>query len=546
MPNLNLGLIGFYKFDNNLTATIGSNGVKQGGGTMFNNFDGIINQSCQFPTSPNTVINLGSQYGFINDFSVSMWIQMKPGAQEVCLFSRYHKDAAYRCYKMGLNFNGSVFLEVMNADNGILTRITSNTGIIQGGTYPNIPWHHLVFTKNGSNMIIYVDKNKVAETSSAPIRIKSMNDTAEFKTFVGCVGKSLITNAVPGDFFRGNMDLLTMWIVGLTQEDVNELYNNGNGLSYPFSGEAYVPVTLPLPVTPTPPAPHATMVLSQTNENGHGRLGIACSIITTVPGIGDVGIIVEESTDINNWYQIASISPSVIHGLLVNSSPYTINGVLHHDNRISLYMDVALFQGNVYYYYRLRSIYNTTLSNYSSIVASYPIARQVLNSTNITSNTVSLSWTLDTSVMFNVNWLGDYYKIERKTDQVDWTEVNTQVYHANSGSWYDMGLSPNTTYYYRIRIIDTTSGMFGPYSNILTCTTLSYVPPTDIYYQLDKCEDNGSYYYTSQSMSGYLNSGERVEGDTYVYYVVSGSQTSPYYDRILIQVTNTGEYGCPY
>jgi len=69
--------------------------------------------------------------------------------------------------------------------------------------------------------------------------------------------------------------------------------------------------------------------------------------------------------------------------------------------------------------------------------------------------------------------------------------------------------------------------------------------PSLDYYRLDKCEPNGTLYYAYEGQSGHHDSGDRVEGGTEIYYVISGSQKTPYSGRWLITVTGTGETDCP-
>jgi hypothetical protein len=63
------------------------------------------------------------------------------------------------------------------------------------------------------------------------------------------------------------------------------------------------------------------------------------------------------------------------------------------------------------------------------------------------------------------------------------------------------------------------------------------------YYRLTNCQDYLTYYSQGYP-SGTFNSGDRVEGSSGYYYVVSGSQTSNP-GGTLYSVTSTGLFGCP-
>jgi hypothetical protein len=65
-----------------------------------------------------------------------------------------------------------------------------------------------------------------------------------------------------------------------------------------------------------------------------------------------------------------------------------------------------------------------------------------------------------------------------------------------------------------------------------------------IYYRLTDCQ-NFQYYYSQQFPSGTFNSGDRVEGGSGYYYVVSGTYTSPPSGIEQRFVSSTGQFGCP-
>jgi hypothetical protein len=84
-------------------------------------------------------------------------------------------------------------------------------------------------------------------------------------------------------------------------------------------------------------------------------------------------------------------------------------------------------------------------------------------------------------------------------------------------------------------------------TNTTTSTTPEPAPPAPVvlyYYLLTKCVYNGTSYYTGPLPAGTFSSGNRVEGGTNIFYVVSGSGTTiP--SGTHIDVTNTGQMGCP-
>lgn len=105
------------------------------------------------------------------------------------------------------------------------------------------------------------------------------------------------------------------------------------------------------------------------------------------------------------------------------------------------------------YYYR---IYNEDGDFYTN-VASATTTDFILATVALGSDVIQLSWT-------NLSFDSLGYSIERSPDGLDWTEIDTTGEDVDF--YYDAGLSPITTYYYRI--LDVYSGI---YSNINSATT---------------------------------------------------------------------------
>jgi hypothetical protein len=71
----------------------------------------------------------------------------------------------------------------------------------------------------------------------------------------------------------------------------------------------------------------------------------------------------------------------------------------------------------------------------------------------------------------------------------------------------------------------------------------SPTPLPNYYYRLTRCEDSQTYWSQAYP-GGTFSSGDRVEGGSGVYYVISGSQTTNP-GGSLLTVTDTGLFGCP-
>jgi titin len=119
------------------------------------------------------------------------------------------------------------------------------------------------------------------------------------------------------------------------------------------------------------------------------------------------------------------------------------------------------------YYYRIRAYNGAGYSAYSNVVnaTTQPSAINApgaLSAAVVSSQQINLSWA-DNST----NETG--FKIERSDDGVTFTEIQTVA--ADLTSYQNVGLSPNTQYYYRVRAYN--AGSYSAFSNIINATTLN-------------------------------------------------------------------------
>jgi hypothetical protein len=97
----------------------------------------------------------------------------------------------------------------------------------QDYTFPTIAfntWHHVVMTRDSSNMVrIYL--NGVESSSGAKLIAQTFNfqNIAKYGSSTG--------------YYKGYIDELGIWDRDLSESEVSELYNDGEGLQYPFSSK---------------------------------------------------------------------------------------------------------------------------------------------------------------------------------------------------------------------------------------------------------------------------------------------------------------------
>jgi hypothetical protein len=119
-------------------------------------------------------------------------------------------------------FNGKFHISFANETGDLRTLETTET-------YNNNLWQHLVVTFNGTHLTTYVNNTY---TGNLKINTTSFN-LVERVTYIGALAGNI--GDTPDDRYRGRIDEFGIWNKSLTADEVSTLYNNGAGLSYPFS-----------------------------------------------------------------------------------------------------------------------------------------------------------------------------------------------------------------------------------------------------------------------------------------------------------------------
>ena len=89
-------------------------------------------------------------------------------------------------------------------------------------------WMHVVFTRAGSSMKLYVNGDEVATASGGNGNMQQTTNTA-VEDMIGGVSKSTTT---PDSFTNAYIDQTAVWSKALSADEIYALYNGGIGLPY--------------------------------------------------------------------------------------------------------------------------------------------------------------------------------------------------------------------------------------------------------------------------------------------------------------------------
>jgi hypothetical protein len=197
-----------------------NNGTAIGNATFVN---GIVGQAFSFDGNGSAFALSDNVTPAVQDFSVEAWIQRSSSTMVSGLAGR---DALFFSfgpggYGVGLNYEGRPLLSRINVDSLTPDFIISDTD-----------FHHVAITKDGSNVVFYVDGNAYP---------------GDPYTTVFTFNTALALGARGGDFansFLGNIDELSFYNRALTGAEVYAIYFAGN------AGKCAGPTTPSISVQP--------------------------------------------------------------------------------------------------------------------------------------------------------------------------------------------------------------------------------------------------------------------------------------------------------
>jgi len=290
-------LLSYYKGDNSPNDSKGSNHGDLINGTTYTT--GKINNCFSFD-GVNDYINIAAtstlNFG-TNDFSYSCWINPSnvSGTKSIATFGSYYDtDKGFCIYAI----NDTIVVWRYSSTSGYV-KVGETTGILSANN-----WQHLSIVRSGGNMYCYLNNTKYTLTSGGLSGVSLGNSG----------GINQLGRNSGGFYFSGKMDEIGVWNKALSDSEVTELYNSGNGLSY------------------------------TTNTDADAQAFITAASLTDSTQISAVNTLVTGLKSAGLWSKMKAIYPfvggnSTAHSKnLVNPSLYNLsfsNGVTHNSNGIT-------------------------------------------------------------------------------------------------------------------------------------------------------------------------------------------------------------------
>jgi hypothetical protein len=256
------GLIAYWKLDNNFNDEVGNYDWNNNGGSI--NSPGIVNTCVEFnngttgqyATAPSISLNYSASLSFWLNFSASQ--PLHAGV----LFKAYGSPHGDQSIFGAQAYQDSVLFSVQtSSSNGVSTKYGVNYN----------QWYYFiwVFDATAKEAKLYVNGAKVKTLIAAESAI--FNPTSKMK-----MGMQKYSDRS----FHGKIDEIGVWNRALTEAEVQQLYNSGNGNQYPFMGTTNVPST-PQNLTATPDNQQITLTWSPNTESDLEKYNVYSTTDTT-------------------------------------------------------------------------------------------------------------------------------------------------------------------------------------------------------------------------------------------------------------------------
>jgi len=217
---LTSGLVNYWKFDETSGTTAydahGSNDGTITGGVSINQ-TGKLGKSFYFDGSDDYVTLSSIPHTGTGDFSIFAWVKTTDSGSRrtIINYGTTGISSNEELYLYKEDTNGKLKFDLRNFGGP-----TSSVAINDGN------WKHVGVVNNGGTIQLYVNGVASGPSQSMSPNIKTGSQQIGCDTDAGG----------PENLWLGNIDEVGIWNRALTADEVSNLYNNGDGLPYPFTG----------------------------------------------------------------------------------------------------------------------------------------------------------------------------------------------------------------------------------------------------------------------------------------------------------------------
>lgn len=233
----------YFPLDGNANNTEGTNGTATGVSWV----TGLISEQCAEFNSEGDGIE-APEIDVTTGISISCWVNIDSTTGETYIVSDRDQGAANTWSYLLRIVSGTLQWYVKDGGgNNRLCTFTPSVGML----------YHVVATWNGTNQNLYINGSSVSSDTGSGFTNANNN------TYIGCRNN---TGGIEYSF-DGKIDEVGIWLEGLSNTDVTDLYNSGNGKVW--NGSSWVsPTTDEVPTVTT----QAVTSIGETTATGNGNI----------------------------------------------------------------------------------------------------------------------------------------------------------------------------------------------------------------------------------------------------------------------------------
>jgi len=230
--------------------------------------------------------------------SVSVWFKVTSAKNSNFIISK-EQSGTYGVYNLYTDASNNILIGMDSG--GGNNQIETISGQVTTGS-----WVHLVHTWDGTYWKVYINGSLVSTTSHT--RVPTSNGNGFY------IGRHVSNSS---NKFSGVIDEIGIWSRALTSTEVTELYNSGDGLTYPFSTDVTI---YPSVLSVSTSEETINIRLNLAGESLQSTISLKTAIITAVNPVPPTYKIGQKELR-TSWDELTSLDPTKRVGHIQNLIP---------------------------------------------------------------------------------------------------------------------------------------------------------------------------------------------------------------------------------